>query len=165
MIKLALLLSALLTGNSGGPGGRSQWPPYQELRILKFIFLNNLQFVQPRKSNSFPESVRCAVLPGRPHRSPPSSCCGDEDRLHSAVCSSRGCVQSGECCCEGQQVPSKRRHVSAKLYDPTDSNVHFVLLSQLYISFLITTRVPVPCLISGVSLLTLVTGQRVATAC
>ena len=75
-----------------------------------------------------------------------------------------GVFCEGVLCC--QQVPSKRRHVSAKLYDPTDINVRFVLLSELYISFLITC-VQVPYLLSGVSLsiLTVVTVQRVATTC
>jgi hypothetical protein len=49
MVKLALLLSALLTGKVVAAGARPQWPPCQELRNLKYICLNNLQFVQPRK--------------------------------------------------------------------------------------------------------------------
>jgi hypothetical protein len=70
MVKLAVLSSALLAGNLVAAGGRSQWLPYQELRNLKYICLNNLQFVQPRKSNSVTESVRFAVLPGRPQPPP-----------------------------------------------------------------------------------------------
>ena len=61
-------------------------------------------------------------------------CCAVQ--CYAVLCSAVLCCTVQCCtvlCC--RRVPSKRRHVSAKLFHPTDSNVNFVL-SELYTALL-----------------------------